>query len=273
MAPIPAPSALRGDPRGQKWVIFHLQDRLFAVDAHDVLAMIEIPAIARIPQAPAHVRGAFDFRGTVISVVDGRRRLGMTALADEMATMLSAREEDHRRWLETLARSLADGTEFKLATDPHKCAFGKWYDGYKPSNLVVGGLLSKFEAPHAAIHALAKHAFALRDAGDHDAARAAVEAAKENELAEMMRLFAELKRVIGLALHEIAIVLDAGEEQQPFAVVVDAVAAVDEVAEMPAADNDHALEAVCNDGLATSVRTYGTDNRMVLTLDTLRLVA
>jgi hypothetical protein len=56
-------------------------------------------------------------------------------------------------------------------------------------------------------------------------------------------------------------------------VVVDAVAAVDEVAEMPAADNDHALEAVCNDGVATSIRTYGADNRLVLTLDTTRLVA
>jgi purine-binding chemotaxis protein CheW len=272
MPPKPVPSALRGDARGQKWVIFDLQDKLFAVDARHVLAMLEIPPISRIPQAPAHVRGAFDFRGTVISVVDGRRRLGMAALVDEMASMLCAREEDHRRWLDTLARSLADGTEFKLATDPHKCAFGKWYDGYKPANLVVGGLLSKFEAPHAAIHALAKQAFALRDAGDHHAARAAVETAKENELAEMMRLFAELKRVIGLALHEIAIVLDAGDDQ-PFAVVVDAVAAVDEVAEMPAADNDHTLAAVCNDGVATSIRTYGEDNRMVLMLDTTRLVA
>jgi purine-binding chemotaxis protein CheW len=271
MAPIHAPSALRGDARGQKWVIFHLQDKLYAVDAHDVLAMIEVPPISRIPHAPEHMRGAFDFRGSVISVVDGRRRLGMPALVDEMAAMLSAREEDHRRWLDTLARSLAEGTEFKLATDPHKCAFGKWYDGYKPSNLVVGGLLSKFERPHAAIHALAKQAFALRDAGDHDAARDAVAAAKENELAEMMTLFAELKRVIGLALHEIAIVLDAGEQQ--FAVVVDAVAAVDEVAEMPAADNDHTLGSVCQDGVATSIRTYGTDNRMVLTLDTTRLVA
>jgi purine-binding chemotaxis protein CheW len=272
MAPVHAPSALRGEVRGQKWVIFNLQDKLFAVDAQHVLAMIEVPPISRIPHAPAHVRGAFDFRGTVISVIDGRRRLGMPALVDEMAAMLSAREEDHRRWLDTLARSLADGTEFKLATDPHKCAFGKWYDGYKPANLVVGGLLTKFEAPHAAIHALAKHAFALREAGDHDAARAAVEAARESELAEMMRLFAELKGVIGLALHEIAIVIDAGEEH-PFAVVVDAVAAVDGMAEMPAADNDHTLEDVCKDGVATSIRAYGTDSRMVLTLDTGRLVA
>ena len=83
--------------------------------------------------------------------MDLRVRLGMIPLKkeiDDLVDLMKQREQDHRKWLEELESSVRQQREFKLATDPHKCAFGKWYDTFTTDNLTLGHALKKFDQPH-----------------------------------------------------------------------------------------------------------------------------
>src|SRR3989339_603112 len=142
--------------KNQRWVVFSLQKNLFALPAHSVQTMVEMPMVTQLPHMPSYGRGAINLRGQIIPVLDLRLRLGLPTLADEMNGLLAQREQDHRNWLSALEQSARDGTEFKLTADPHKCAFGKWYDTYTHENLVIASLLLKFDKPHKAIHAVAE---------------------------------------------------------------------------------------------------------------------
>ena len=101
---------------------------MLSLGAADVREMISIPEVRAVPDVPPFVRGVINLRGTVMPVVDLRQRLGMMTGADEgeqLADLLGARLQDHRRWVDELAASVADRRPFELTTDPHASVFGR----------------------------------------------------------------------------------------------------------------------------------------------------
>ncbi len=121
------------------WVIFHLLDEQFAVSANHVREMVAMPKVVPVPQTPDYIRGVINLRGQVMPVMDLRLRMEMTSLVDEtedLIHLLDQREQDHKNWITELESSVREHREFKLATDPHKCAFGKWYDNFKTENRI-----------------------------------------------------------------------------------------------------------------------------------------
>ena len=59
--------------------LFELADRLFAVSVSNVREVQREPPITRIPQVPCWVCGVTNLRGTIISVVDLRLRVGLNS--------------------------------------------------------------------------------------------------------------------------------------------------------------------------------------------------
>ena len=82
--------------------------------------------------------------------------------------------------------------EFKLAIDPHKCAFGKWYDNFETDNRTLSGCLKKCDAPHQEIHGIAIKVKGMEEKEDFDSAYEIINPTKEGERAEMIRLFSRL---------------------------------------------------------------------------------
>jgi purine-binding chemotaxis protein CheW len=151
------------------WVIFHLLDEQFAVSANHVREMVAMPKVVPVPQTPDYIRGVINLRDQVIPVMDLRLRMGMTSLVDEtedLIQLLDQREQDHKNWIAELESSVREQREFKLATDPHKCAFGKWYDNFKTENRILAGCLRKFDAPHQKIHAIAVNVKGMEEKED-----------------------------------------------------------------------------------------------------------
>jgi purine-binding chemotaxis protein CheW len=60
-------------------VVFMLGGEEFGVDIAQVREIIRVPAITRMPNAPAFVEGVINLRGKVTPVMDLRGRLGMKA--------------------------------------------------------------------------------------------------------------------------------------------------------------------------------------------------
>ncbi|MCP4584299.1 MAG: HAMP domain-containing protein [candidate division Zixibacteria bacterium] len=81
------------------------------------------------------------------------------AIAEEGgARFLVEKEVDHLKWVNALTEVFILNKEFDKQTDPHKCGFGKWYDGllnseeYKHFDDATKALLSKIDEPHKNLH-------------------------------------------------------------------------------------------------------------------------
>lgn len=251
------------------WTIVLLESSLFAVPVDNVQIMVMLPRVSSVPNAPPYVRGVINLRGQVLPVIDLRLRLGMPSLKDEMeklTSMLTQREQDHKNWVAELEASTKEHREFKLATDHHLCAFGKWYDTFKTDNLLLAALLKKFDEPHQRIHAIARNVIALGKANDLDAAQKIIDETRSGDLAEMVRLFGLLRAELRESLREIAVVLAAKEHT--FAIAVDSVETVGRLTQGTTDDIRASGITFTEDGLVTAVGKLEKSNRLVVVLDT-----
>lgn len=214
----------------RKWVIFKAADNQFAIDAAVVTEMVALTEVSAMPDAPPVVRGTFLRRGEAIPVIDYRIYMAERSLDSERLELvenLTAREEDHKRWIAELLACVDENREFKLATDPTKCAFGRWYDNFHSEDEIVSSLLKEFDYPHRQIHATANKVLALRAKGDLDGAREAIEFAKNTNLTKMIELFTEFKALLIDRKKEILLILQ--DENRKTGVVVESISSVSDL--------------------------------------------
>lgn len=169
-----------------------------------------MPEVVAVPGCVAHLRGVIHLRGQVLPLLDLRKSMGWQSLPEEIeafTAMMDQREQDHRRWLDALEQALRERTEFKLATDPHQCAFGRWYYSYRTDSPWIASLLKKFEIPHNRIHACAKEALALAAAGRCEEASQLIDEKRRCELREMVDPFQSLKNLVRESRREIAMIV------------------------------------------------------------------
>jgi len=67
----------------RRFLTFRSAGNLYALPAEDVLEVIHVPAVARVPQSPASLLGLANLRGTVLPLVDLRALLGTTGASAE----------------------------------------------------------------------------------------------------------------------------------------------------------------------------------------------
>lgn len=198
------------------YVIFSLKERRFAISTDFVQEMLLLPEVTPVPNMPPHIRGVINLRGQIIHLVDSRVLMEMpsyTQDTDELIDMLVLREQEHKQWLDELESCLREEREFKLAICPHQCKFGQWYDHFKTDNTMLSSELRKFDKPHKQIHATAKAAIDLKASGKSDEAFRLIERRKSGELATMIKLFDNTRKILKDTQREIAIVLTSGRNR------------------------------------------------------------
>ena len=222
--------ALKDYPPDMAWAIVQVKNQSYAVATEDLREMVIMPPVAAVPNSGEYVRGVINLRGRVLPLIDLRKRIGLTSTVEEISafcTMLEQREEDHRKWLRELEAAVRERREFGLTTDPHKCAFGKWYDGYRAESQLVAVHLKKFDQPHRHIHGIAVEVGKLTHEGLHDRAQELIEATRSGALASMLELFTELRALVRDGSREIALVVEVKGKQ--FAVAVDSALSVEKL--------------------------------------------
>lgn len=65
------------DDQVLQWVTFHLENETYGVNVMVVKEVLKFQDIAPVPGAPDYVLGIINIRGTVISVINTRRRFGL----------------------------------------------------------------------------------------------------------------------------------------------------------------------------------------------------
>lgn len=105
-----------------------------------------------------------DYQGKAVRVVDFAQLTHGHSTHKENAELvqtLEQREQDHIDWLDALEDSIRNGSPFNKATDPHLCAFGKWYDQFNPEDELLQDIMKDFDEPHKRIHSLAEKLLGL----------------------------------------------------------------------------------------------------------------
>lgn len=142
-------------------ILFRLNGGLYCADSHHVSTIMELPEYTALPDTPPYITGIFPLRGSSVTMFDLRAALKQRSLSEEFAefsAMLDARKQDHVNWVSTLEHSIESGERFSLATDPHQCKLGKWYDHFKTDSSELSAHLTKMETPHRRLHEAALRA-------------------------------------------------------------------------------------------------------------------
>lgn len=85
--------------------------------------------------------------------------------------ILADRWIDHLVWIKQLSQSILTGNTFAGGLDPNGCAFGKWYQSYKPMNPEFAELLKGWKDPHVKLHESARKIVSYLDQSDMEGAR------------------------------------------------------------------------------------------------------
>jgi purine-binding chemotaxis protein CheW len=73
-------------------VVFEVSDEHYGVDIFGVDSIIRMQSVTVVPHAPGFVEGVTNLRGTVLLVVDLRRRFGLPARAPTKDTRIVVAE-------------------------------------------------------------------------------------------------------------------------------------------------------------------------------------
>ena len=152
---------------------------------------------------------------------------------DALIATLRQREQDHINWLTELEASIRQDRPFTLTTDPHKCAFGKWYDNYHTDNIALDIVMRQFDIPHKNIHALGITLCDLVQQGNKALALQTLEEARAKHFTELVKVFARAYNTVRNTFRETVIVVETAEKQ--FGVTVDRLESVELLAEPPEA--------------------------------------
>lgn len=221
------------------WLVFKLQNRYFSVNSGDVTSIFQLEQeVTTVPGYSENVRGIINLRGDIFPVLELRRILEIISFEkehQEFSNMLDMRKQDHVNWVNALQHCVENGNgckgNFKLATDPHKCAFGKWYDSYHSNDQTVAFHLKKIDDPHRKLHETAGKIFECEGIKDEDLRKKKlnelISKAKQEYMPEILNLIDETKDVLEKSHREMCIVL--ANEEHSCGILVDEVCSVEEI--------------------------------------------
>ncbi len=213
------------------WLIFMLNKNAYAVNSKYVNGInMRAEDITPLPDAPDIYRGLVKVREEVCPLLDMRKLFHFLSLDEETARfkeMMEQRKRDHIKWIDTLEQCVKTGEKFTLTTDPHKCAFGMWYDKFISENHSASFHIKKVEEPHRLLHESAPLIISYAEQGDMKNAERLLKKARNEYVPKILSVIDESENAYRSTFRENVVFLSDGE--QMLGLLVDEVLAVDKV--------------------------------------------
>ncbi|MFV0518019.1 MAG: chemotaxis protein CheW [Aminipila sp.] len=218
------------------WLIFKLMKQTFAVNCQDVAAIFRVTQeVVNMQGYSNHVRGVIDFRGNVLPLLELRSVLGIASFEQEhkeFKDMIEMRIDDHKRWVAELNRCIDEDDIFSLATDPTKCAFGKWYYNFHTDNASVAFDLRKVEEPHRKMHEMAIDIIECKNIQDLEQRKKKesqlLTQVKEEYMPKVVELLTDMEEIYKNGYREMCIVIEHGDNKK-LGLLVDEVTVVESI--------------------------------------------
>ncbi len=213
------------------WLIFTLSGNAYAVNSKYVNGIEMKPgSVTPLPEAPDIYCGLVERRGEVYPLLNMRKTFHFPTVDDETAAfrnLMEQRKQDHIRWIETLEKCVETGEKFTLATDPHKCAFGIWYDQFIQNSHSANFHIKKVEEPHRLLHESAAAVMNAVGQGDKETALKILKKDRDEYVPKVLAVLDEAENAYKSTFRETVVVLSDGE--QMLGLLVDEVLAVDKI--------------------------------------------
>lgn len=214
------------------WIVFKANDGLYCVNSRDVMTIMQMPPSRPLPGSPPCITGMFTYRDNVYQILDLRLAFGMDSLRQESQSftgMIDQRKEDHVHWVNELEKSAETGAPFCLATDPHQCAFGKWYDNFRTQSSSVRFVLDKIAEPHRKLHEAALHMIDCQQNCDEcsraECLKDIMHRARQQYMPEILSLLDQTKEIFLSNVYREMVLILSGEKR--VGVLVDEVLTVE----------------------------------------------
>lgn len=104
-----------------QWVTFHLENEKYGIKVMQVQEVLRMTEIAPVPGAPHYVIGIINLRGSVVTVIDTRRRFGLMDVENDDETRIVIVEANNNV-VGILVDSVAEVVDLKISdieTAPH----------------------------------------------------------------------------------------------------------------------------------------------------------
>ena len=95
----------------QSYLTFRLDDEVFAASVENVLEILELSRITKVPRSPQFMRGVINLRGNVLPVIDTRLKFGLEKTEDTVNScimVLSVEVEQKRTMLGALVDAVQE---------------------------------------------------------------------------------------------------------------------------------------------------------------------
>ncbi|MEO5377512.1 MAG: chemotaxis protein CheW [Magnetococcus sp. DMHC-6] len=209
-------------PLDVEYLVFTVNQSQYGVPYFDVVSVMDIPNPTAIPHQPLEMRGVIPFREGSIPLFDLRVCFGLKARTqetEELITTMAQRKQDHINWVNNLKKEVLNNLPITVQTDPHKCAFGKWYDQFHSDNANLAAYMLRFDAPHKQIHAVGTEITKLQNSGDYIACHTLLHRTENETLVRLLELFDGIADQVRKYLLEYVIIFD--KQGTLFGIVVD----------------------------------------------------
>lgn len=219
-------------------IVFDVAGNLFSVNSKYIDGIVQLQEYTQDASAKGPIRGMMQYRGSAVTLYELRKAMDMGSLEDEFdkfCEMIDARKGDHERWVAALEETARTGAPFTLATDPHKCALGKWRDAFESDIDAVNFQLSQLDVPHASLHKSAEQILGLwKEGGDdpanHKAIMAIYEHVRDVYMPSVLSMLEEIKHLFrGAVFREMVLLLNVREH---FGVIVENIHSVEHLTEV-----------------------------------------
>jgi len=222
-------------------IVFEVGNGLFSVDSRYIETIMQLPPCERVPDARPEIKGIFHYRGKTITMFDLRLVMKMNSREKDFSDfckMIDARKQDHINWVEALDETAATDAPFRLATDYHKCALGRWCDSFQCDVAEVNYQINRISEPHRLLHETAGKVHDIlsdkNDANRHETAKAVVNQLRKTYMSKVLDLLEDTKNVFRDSyFREMALVLSGDRN---LGLVADNILAVEELTPISEAD-------------------------------------
>ena len=246
-------------------ITFKIEEDIYAISSKYVKTIMQMPKYKKIPNANPIISGVFMLRDLTVPMLDLRKAFGVKTVEDEcreFAEELEKRKDDHINWIAELKRCTSTGEKFTLTTDPHQCAFGRWYDKYESNHNMVNAHLNQILLPHEKLHKSAEIIEECIKNGEQDKAREVLDKAENLYMPRILQLIEETESIYREAYRQMVLVLS--DDENTLGVVVDEVVSVENLSD---AGGEKAIREFNNTNYIDGIKLSEKTNEIVIGLD------
>ncbi len=252
------------------WLVFRLKNNLYCVNSKIITSIVIMPEdMTIVPNVPDYIKGLIHLRGSVIPLLDLRMLFKVKSIKEEyedFKNMIDARKNDHIHWVNEFERAIKNDEQFNLNTDPHECAFGKWYDNFTTDIEVVNFNLKKLDEPHKLIHKAVEKV--NKCSKNHEACerdkclKTVLEETKNKNMPYMIQLLDEIKEIFKMHYREMVVILE--KDNSYVGITVDEVLSVENITPF---EETEEVRKMCKDKYVCGVAKSEKNNDILLILD------